>query len=49
MQKIFCEMSKGIYQVAIKWGEKGWTTFELKNVERGIILEGLASAWEEVK
>lgn len=49
MQKVFCEMSKGIYPVANKWGEKGWTTFELKNVERGIILEGLTSSWESVK
>ena len=48
-QKIFCEMSKGIYPVANKWGEKGWTTFDLRNVEKGIILEGLASAWESVK
>ncbi|MEO6949739.1 MAG: MmcQ/YjbR family DNA-binding protein [Ginsengibacter sp.] len=49
MQKVFCEMSEGIYPVANKWGGKGWTTFELQNVERGIILEGLASAWEGVK
>lgn len=48
-QKIFCEMSKGIYPVANKWGEKGWTTIEMKNVERGIILEGLATAWEGAK
>ena len=49
LQNIFCQMSKGIFPVANKWGEKGWTTFDLKMVERGIIQEGLAAAWEEVK
>lgn len=49
MQKVFCELSKGIYPVANKWGEKGWTTFELENVERGIILDGLSTAWEDSK
>ena len=36
MQKIFCEMSKGIFPVANKWGEKGWTTFELIPNANGI-------------
>ena len=49
IQKVFCKMSKGIYPVANKWGEKGWTTFKLENVERGIILDGLSTAWEGVK
>ena len=49
LQNVYCKMSKGITPVPNKWGQNGWTTFELKHVERGIILEGLASAWEGVK
>ncbi|MEO8962324.1 MAG: MmcQ/YjbR family DNA-binding protein [Ginsengibacter sp.] len=48
LQNIFCKMSKGIHPVANKWGEKGWTTFDLKIVEKGIIQEGIAAAWKEV-
>ena len=42
-------MSKGINPVPNKWGERGWTTFDLLKVERGIIQEGLAAAWEDAK
>lgn len=45
-QALFCKMSKGISPVPNKWGENGWTTFELEKVEKGIILEGLKSAYE---
>lgn len=45
-QKVFCDMDKGIYPVPNKWGEKGATTFEIKTVERGIILDALSSAYE---
>jgi hypothetical protein len=40
LQTVFCKMSKGIYPVANKGGERGWTTFDLAKVERGIIQEG---------
>ena len=49
LQKAFCKMSKDIYPVANKWGERGWTTFDLGKVDRGIIQEGLAAAWEDAK
>jgi predicted DNA-binding protein (MmcQ/YjbR family) len=47
-QEIFCTLDKGIYPVANRWGIRGWTTFELKKVERAVILEALSSAYEKV-
>jgi len=47
-QPLFCEIDKGIYPVPNKWGTHGWTTFEIKKVERAVLLEALKSAYEEV-
>jgi len=48
-QGIFCKMdSDNIYPVPNKWGEKGATTFELNKVPKGIIMEALISAYNEV-
>jgi len=47
-QQLFCELGKGIYPVPNKWGIKGSTTFEIKTVERAVLLEALKSAYEEV-
>lgn len=47
-QKVFCEIDERIYPVPNKWGEKGATTFELDTVERGIVMEALSSAYNEV-
>lgn len=48
-QAVFCEMdSPNIYPVPNKWGEKGATTFELNRVEKEIVTEALASAYNEV-
>lgn len=47
-QKIFCDMDSSIYPVPNKWGLKGATTFEIKVIEAGIVLEGLRSAYENV-
>jgi predicted DNA-binding protein (MmcQ/YjbR family) len=47
-QQLFCELGKGIYPVPNKWGTKGWTTFEIKTVERAVLLEALKSAYEDV-
>ncbi len=47
-QQLFCEIAKGIYPVPNKWGTKGWTTFEIKTVERAVLLEALKSAYEDV-
>ncbi len=47
-QKIFCEMSAGIYPVPNKWGEKGATTFQLNKVPKEILAEALLSAYKDV-
>ncbi len=48
-QSIFCKMDyANVYPVPNKWGEKGATTFELNNVTKGLILEALLSAYNEV-
>jgi len=48
-QKVFCKMHKnGIYPIPNKWGENGMTTFELDKVPKGIIIEALLSAYNEI-
>jgi hypothetical protein len=47
-QEVFCALDKAIYPVPNKWGTHGWTTFELKKVERAVVLEALSSAYQEV-
>ncbi len=48
-QKSFCEFdADAIFPVPNKWGEKGWTTFDLKKVSREVLLEGLKSAYSDV-
>ena len=47
-QKIFSAMCKGIYPVPNKWGTHGWCTFEIKKLERGLILDALSSAYQNV-
>ncbi len=47
-QLLFCEINKGIYPVPNKWGTHGWTTFEIKKIERAVVLEALKSGYEEV-
>jgi hypothetical protein len=48
-QKVFCRIDKkNIYPVPNKWGVAGATTFDLNNVEKGIVMEALISAYNEV-
>lgn len=47
-QKLFCQMEEAISPVPNKWGSRGWTTFELKKLEQGVILEALKSAYDDV-
>jgi predicted DNA-binding protein (MmcQ/YjbR family) len=48
-QAVFCQMDvKNIYPVPNKWGEKGATTFNLKEVPKEFVLEALLSAYNEV-
>ena len=48
-QSAFGELGEaGIYPVPNKWGEKGWTTFELDNVSPDIVQAALEVAYEAV-
>ena len=48
-QETFCAFEGGgIYPVANKWGQQGWTTFELKKVPQELIAEALYTAYSVV-
>jgi hypothetical protein len=48
-QAVFCEMDpNNIYPVPNKWGEKGATTFLLNRVQKGVVMEALLSAYNNV-
>ena len=48
-QSEFCALEEpGIYPVPNKWGEKGWTTFELENVPAEVVQAALELAYEAV-
>lgn len=47
-QEIFSAMHQSIYPIPNKWGIRGWCTFEIKDLERGIVLEALSSAYQNV-
>ncbi len=48
-QAEFCEMGEGsIYPVPNKWGEKGWTTFDLKSVKTELVQAALEMAYSAV-
>lgn len=48
-QDAFCKMNvKGIYPVPNKWGEKGWTTFELTQVPDELVQAAVTIAYEAV-
>ncbi|MBS1543175.1 MAG: MmcQ/YjbR family DNA-binding protein [Bacteroidetes bacterium] len=49
-QKSFCSLdSKNIYPVPNKWGEKGATTFVLKNLPVEIVTEALRTAYDATR
>jgi predicted DNA-binding protein (MmcQ/YjbR family) len=39
---------KSIYPLPNKWGESGWTTFEITKTEREVILAALEAAYQDV-
>ncbi len=48
-QKEFCRVDKKhIYAVPNKWGEKGWTTFELSYLSKDIVQSALVIAYESI-
>jgi predicted DNA-binding protein (MmcQ/YjbR family) len=38
---------KSIYPIKNKWGLQGWTTFELKNIDKQLMLDALDTAYKE--
>lgn len=47
-QQDFCALDEHIYPVPNKWGLKGWTTFEIRNVDADVIQQALNSAYSLV-
>lgn len=48
-QSVFCDFKNGgVYPVPNKWGLQGWTTFELKKVPKGLMLDALETAYNDV-
>ena len=49
-QSVFCDFGKkAIYPVPKKWGLQGWTTFELKKIPKGLMLDALDTAYKAVR
>lgn len=45
----FCSFeNNAVYPVPNKFGLQGWTTFDLKNVPKGLILDALDTAHKEI-
>lgn len=48
-QAAFCEEGgSGVYPLPNKWGQQGWTTFELRTVAPEIVQAALETAYEAV-
>ncbi len=50
-QPVYCSFNKkekAVYAVPNKWGLQGWTSFELKKVNRELMLDALDTAYKEV-
>jgi predicted DNA-binding protein (MmcQ/YjbR family) len=48
-QSVFSSYNKEVvYPVPNKWGLQGWTTFELKKIPKGLMLDALETAYKEV-
>lgn len=47
-QLIFCEFGDSIYPVPNKWGQQGWTTLQLKDLDPQFVMEVLNSAYRSV-
>jgi hypothetical protein len=48
-QSVFCNYGKkAVYPVPNKWGLRGCTTFELKNIPKDLMLDALDTAYQDV-
>lgn len=46
-QAVFCDYGEAVFPVPNKWGEQGWTTFQLASVPRSLMQEALNSAYQD--
>lgn len=48
-QPVYCSYeNNAVYPVPNKWGQQGWTTFDLNKVPKELILDALDTAYKEV-
>lgn len=48
-QAVYCAYEEGgVYPVANKWGQKGWTTFELSKLPAELVSDALYMAYKAV-
>ena len=48
-QSVFCDFGKkAVYPVPNKWGQQGWTTFNLKTVPKELMVDALETAYQDV-
>lgn len=48
-QPVFCSFdAAAVYPVPNKWGQQGWTTFELKKIPQELALDALDTAYNDV-
>lgn len=46
-QRYFVDKHReGFFQIENAWGKQGWTTADLKSVEKSLFLKALKAAWE---
>jgi len=47
-QSVFSDYGENVYPVPNKWGDQGWTTFELETLPAKFVEHALESAYNEV-
>lgn len=47
-QHEFCALNEFIYAIPNKWGQKGWTTFEIKHLDADVVRQALETAYSDV-
>ncbi len=47
-QSVFCDFGDAVYPVPNKWGQQGWTTFELERIPKALITDALETAYKDV-
>ena len=47
-QSVFCDYGDSVYPVPNKWGQQGWTTFELSRLPKELVDDALYTAYTGV-